>query len=175
MIPSHHTIANMTLLSKKLTMLACMVATHAFAQTPGDVADAQARYKREVAACAQLNAGVGNSNCLREARNALAEVRRGKMQESWRNADFANHAFQRCEVHRGEDKSDCIARIRGYGKQTGSVSGGGILRELTTTKSIPVNNPPVSKPEAAYVPDPNPPSGLMSNCRWVPPTDWVCK
>ncbi|QTN26663.1 hypothetical protein HZ993_15220 [Rhodoferax sp. AJA081-3] len=168
-------LAHMTKLSKRFALLACILATHAFAQTPDEVADAQARYKREVAACAPLSAGAGSSTCMREARNALAEVRRGKMQESWRTADFMNHALARCAVHTGDDKSDCIARIRGYGKQSGSVSAGGILRELTTTKSVPVNSPTVSKPEAAYVPDPNPPSGLMSNCRWVPPTDWVCK
>lgn len=167
--------AHMTLLSKSFTLLACVIATHSFAQTPDEVADARARYKQEVAECARLHSGADSRNCIREARNALAEVKRGKMQESWRNVDFANHALARCEVHRGDDRSDCIARIRGYGKRTGSVAGGGILRELTTTKSAVVNSPAVSKPEATYVPDPNPPSGLMSNCRWVPPTEWVCK
>lgn len=168
-------VAKMTLLSKSLTLLVCAFASHSFAQTPEEVADAQARYKREAAVCVQLNAGAGSSSCMREARNALAEVKRGKMKESWRMSDFANHALLRCEAHRGDDKSDCIARIRGYGKQTGSVAQGGILRELTTTIPMVVNSPPVTKPEPAYVPDPNPPSGLMSNCRWVPPSDWVCK
>ena len=166
----------MTLLSKSFTVLVCVFAAHAYAQTPADLADARARYKQEVTECAPPNRRSGTSNCMREARNALAEVKRGKMKESWRNVDFANHALLRCDVHRGEDKYDCVARMRGQGRRTGSVAGGGILRELvTTTTPTVVASPPMPQAAPAYVPDPNPPSGLMSNCRWVPPSDWVCK
>ncbi len=110
--------------------------------------------------------------CLREARNALAEIKRGKMNEIRQSAEFERNALLRCEAHQGDDKADCIARIQGKGRTEGSVEGGGILRELTTTTVIA---PPVVQAPLPKAPEGPRPSGLMSNCKWVPPTDWVCK
>lgn len=158
---------------KHLSLLVCLIATTAFAQSPKDVAAARAQYKQEMAACTMAKPAVGdNSNCAKEARNALAEIKRGRMEASLTTADYARNALLRCEAHKGEDRADCIARIQGQGRIEGSVAGGGILRELITTKVIPaapVAAAPVPKKETER------PSGLMSNCRWVPPTDWVCK
>ena len=109
---------------------------------------------------------------MTDARNALAEIKRGRMNESARTADFENNALQRCEVHLGEDRSDCIARMQRRGSSVGSVAGGGILRELTT-RIAPVS--PMVQPVPAKDPEEPLPSGRMSNCRWAPPSDWVCK
>lgn len=161
----------MNCLLKHFAFLAGLLAVQSFAQTPDDLASAQARYKQEVAECAVTNPVVDNSNCAKEARNTLAEIKRGRMNESWRSLDFEKNAFLRCDVHSGGDKLDCIARIHGEGKIEGSVSGGGILRELTATTVVIV--PPTLAPaEPTKAPRP---SGLMSNCRWVPPLDWMCK
>jgi len=158
---------------KTLTMLAGLLAAQSFAQTPHAPAAAQARYQQELADCAVTHPVVNKDNCVKEARNALAEIRRGKMNESWQPSDLTRNALQRCDVHKGDDKADCIARIQGKGRTEGSVAGGGILRELTTTTVIAP--PPVVQASAPRAPDAPRPSGLMSNCRWVPPTDWVCK
>lgn len=162
-------------LNKHITLLAgLLLAFQSFAQTPEELAAAKARYKQEMAACAGGYPVAGNTNCAREARNTLAEFRRGRMNESLLASDFTRNALLRCEVHQGDDKADCIARIRGQGRIQGSVAGGGILRELTTRKVI--NAPaPVAPREAPKAPEGPLPSGLMSNCKWVPPTDWVCK
>ncbi len=161
-------------LLKSLAVLTSLVAAQAFAQTPNEMAVAQARFKSEMADCAALYSVAGKSTCMTEARNSWADFRRGRMNESWKTADFEKNATQRCNVFEGDDKSYCFARVRGQGRIDGSVASGGILRELTvrSTATVAAQN---AQAEAARVPDGPPPSGLMSNCRWVPPSDWVCK
>ncbi len=163
----------MTTPLKTLTLLAALLAAQSFAQTPNDLAAARARYKQEIAACAVAKPIENKGNCVKEARNALAEIKRGKMKETRQSANFERNAFLRCDVHQGDDKADCFARIRGHGRIDGSVAGGGILRELTTTTVVAA--PPVVQAPLPKAPEGPRPSGLMSNCKWVPPTDWVCK
>lgn len=162
----------MTIPLKTLTLLATLLAAQSFAQTPNDLAAARARYKQEIAACAVAKPVENKAICQREARNALAEIKRGKMNEIRQSAEFERNALLRCEAHQGDDKADCIARIQGKGRTEGSVAGGGILRELMTTTVIA---PPVVQAPLPKAPEGPRPSGLMSNCKWVPPTDWVCK
>lgn len=159
---------------KNLAVLASLLAAQSFAQTHGDLPSAQARYKQEVADCRVTHPVLDNRNCVREARNALAEIRRGRMNETWRSSDFEKNAVARCDVHQGDDKLDCLARMHGRGKTEGTVAGGGILRELTITTQVMVPPSPVA-PAPRKIQEENRPSGLMSNCRWVPPTEWVCK
>jgi hypothetical protein len=159
---------------KSLAVLFSLLAVApSFAQTD-NLAAARLRYKQEVANCAVTQPVANHRNCVKDARHALAEIKRGRMGESWQLSDFNKHAMLRCDVHKGDDKTDCVARMRGQGKTEGSVAGGGLLRELTTSQVATVPVPTVQaeakKPEAI-----NRPSGLMSNCRWVPPLDWVCK
>lgn len=158
--------------SPYFALVASLLAAQVCAQTPVDLAAAQARYQRETAACLENPPSVDKPSCMTDARNALAEIKRGRMNESSRAADFENNALQRCEAHLGEDRSDCIARMQGRGSSAGSVAGGGILRELTTRTTVVS---PVVQPVLAKDPEEPLPSGLMSNCRWVPPSDWVCK
>jgi|GEM_PF-825839 hypothetical protein len=161
---------------KQLPLLAYLAASAAFAQTPHDVSAAQNRYQQDMTACAMEKSAGGKANCTKEARNSLAETKRGRMGGALTPADYEKNALVRCDVHKGEDKADCIARIQGQGKIEGSVAGGGILRELTTTKTIAAPAPvPPPTPAPRTEPPAERPSGLMSNCRWVPPTDWVCK
>ncbi len=61
---------------------------------------AQARYKNEVAECAVTNPVVDNSNCVKEARNTLAEIKRGRMSDSSLASDFEKNALIRCDVHK---------------------------------------------------------------------------
>ncbi len=45
---------------------------------------------------------------------------------------MSGNAAARCEVLTGEEKAACQARVMGYGNTTGSVAGGGVLREVET-------------------------------------------
>lgn len=47
-------------------------------------------------------------------------------------AKFESNASARCDVLMGEEKAACQARVMGYGSVTGSVAGGGLLREVET-------------------------------------------
>jgi hypothetical protein len=68
--------------------------------------------------------------CLKEARNAQADKKRGVLDNA--GARFDANAAARCDVLAGEEKAACQARVMGYGNTTGSVAGGGVLREVET-------------------------------------------
>jgi len=97
----------------------------------GPDADAQAKYQRERAAC--MNGQTTNEDratCLREAGAALAEARRGNLTDG--QGQLRSNAKDRCNVLSGDERADCIARMKGEGSVSGSVGGGGILREKVT-------------------------------------------
>ena len=94
-------------------------------------ADAQARYQRERTAC--MNGQTTNEDratCLKEAGAALAEARKGNLTSG--DGQLRKNANERCKVLTGDERADCIARMSGEGTVSGSVGGGGILREKVT-------------------------------------------
>lgn len=98
----------------------------------GADADAQARYQQDRAACLAGQTGQDRATCLKEAGAALAEARRGNLSEEQSRRELRRNRMDRCNALTGDDRSDCIARMRGEGTVQGSVSGGGILREKVT-------------------------------------------
>ena len=108
------------------------------AQSRQELEEAQARFKQEMANCASGNTSQDMDSCMREARAALAEVKRGvsgRPEKTEAKSEAA--ARQRCEVHQGQQREACEARMRGEGKVSGSVEGGGILREISTPAPAP--------------------------------------
>jgi hypothetical protein len=95
------------------------------------LAEAQARYRQEMEVCNSGHSNQDLATCQREARNALAEYKRGLLGNG--NARFSDNARRRCEALSGDERRDCLSRMRGEGIQEGSVAGGGILRETITT------------------------------------------
>ena len=107
-----------------------LCATAVLAQNASASADAQARYRQDMEVC---NSGKSNQDlatCRREARNALAEARRGGLNDV--PNQYQQNALRRCAAQKGDDRTDCEARMRGAGNVEGSVAGGGILRESVT-------------------------------------------
>jgi len=93
--------------------------------------DAQARYERERAACmAGQTTNEDRATCLKEAGAALAEARKGNLDNG--NGQLRKNAKDRCNALAGDERSDCIARMNGEGTVSGSVGGGGLLREKRT-------------------------------------------
>ena len=80
---------------KYLTLLASLMAMQSFAQTPQELAVAQARYKQEVIDCTVNSPVVGKENCLKEARNTLADFKHGRMNETWQASDLHNPVFEK--------------------------------------------------------------------------------
>jgi hypothetical protein len=91
-------------------------------------------YQQDRAFCNSGQSSQDRATCLREAGAAAQERSRGNLTES---ADA--NKFARCDYHKNpEDREYCIRRMKGEGTVTGSVDGGGLLRELrVTTKPGP--------------------------------------
>ncbi len=90
-------------------------------------ADAQARYKREMAVCNSGQSSQSVQTCRTEARNALAEAKRGGLTSA--PVQQYRNAVQRCADFIGDDRVACEDRVRNPTRVEGSVEGGGVLRE----------------------------------------------
>lgn len=99
--------------------------------------DKSGSYQQERAWCMANTAGEARADCLKNSAAALAERRRGKLDN--KGADFEANAKLRCDVFTGEDRAACRARIAGHGQISGSVLGGGVLRQIETV--VPADSP----------------------------------
>jgi hypothetical protein len=117
----------------RLALAACagLALQGAWAQG-GSPADARAQYQRDRAACMAGQTAEDRTTCLREAGAAYVESRRGGLTDpSPRQA--RQDALARCNAFQTEqDRRECVARMTS-GEVSGSVEGGGILREKTFT------------------------------------------
>ena len=129
--------------SRQLAMLTVAAAiagafasASAFAAEPVATGDAKANYVKEKTNCETGNTSQDKATCLREAGAALQEKKKGKLDNS--GSPVVN-ATDRCNVLPAKDKADCLSRILGpIGPNqrvttSGSVEGGGVIRETTTT------------------------------------------
>jgi hypothetical protein len=113
-----------------LALATLMAPLAAFAASKTEQAELRALYQRDLAACRSGQTGQETGACLREAHASYAEARRGGLGDG--AAPYAANARLRCNALSGSDKADCMARMAGHGTVSGSVEGGGLLRELTT-------------------------------------------
>ena len=141
-----------TLLSQPRSWVATAVLAvcvpAAWAQAPVDKAAIEAAYKSDRAACQALSPTQDRTACLRDAGahrdQALRQgVRSTSPQELERNA------LQRCKTQPPADQARCERMARGEGNVSGSVSGGGTIRELVTQEPVPPSPPtaPLMPPE----------------------------
>ncbi len=107
-------------------LVVCAAAT---AQTPA--MDAHARHGQDREKCMTHNTQDSLATCLREANNALDASRKGDLSNP--GAAATANATQRCAAFQtAADQADCLRRVQSS-PASGSVSGGGVLRESTTT------------------------------------------
>lgn len=92
--------------------------------------DDSGKYNQEVRACQSGSSQQDRETCMQEARNARAALRRGELDKGKEN--FTANAMARCQPLSGEYKAACEARVMGFGTASGSVAGGGLLREVET-------------------------------------------
>jgi hypothetical protein len=97
----------------------------------GSLAQAQARYQQDRAACISGQSHQDRATCLREAGAALQEAKRGRLGDS--QSSYEQNQLVRCDGLPAGDRADCLRRMRGEGTVSGSVESGGIYRELRTT------------------------------------------
>ena len=117
-----------------LTAIALMTSFSAVAQSPA-TGDARARYEQERQKCQTNNTQDSLATCLREANNALAASKEGQL--SAPDPQAQQNATERCDAFQSaQEKAECAARINSA-PASGSVSGGGVLRESVTTTIVP--------------------------------------
>src|SRR6185295_19388 len=100
------------------------------AATAAERAGAEAVYQRDRAACNSGQSSQDRATCLNEAGAALREARRGQLDDG--QSQFERNRLLRCDRQPAQDRADCVRRMNGEGVTSGSVEGGGILRELVT-------------------------------------------
>ncbi len=92
--------------------------------------DSTGNYQQERGWCMVNTVGDARATCLKEAGAAQAEKRKGTLNVF--SPNFNANAARRCDVYSGEDRLACIARVKGLGTESGSVQGGGIIRQVET-------------------------------------------
>ncbi|GAA4335616.1 hypothetical protein GCM10023165_12200 [Variovorax defluvii] len=124
-------LALSSLLAPVLLCAASLLTPAAWAQAAGSAA----RMERERASCDGVQQD--REACRREAGAARQEAQRGGLAPA--GAAEAN-ALARCEMlQKPSDRVDCEARIRGAANssESGSVMGGGVIRETVTPMPAP--------------------------------------
>jgi hypothetical protein len=119
-----------------LLLAGALLSFSAFAATAADnavktPADIQATYEHDRAKCLSGQSNEDQATCLKEAGAARDEAKRGQLTED--GTAFHKNAKERCDALSGDEKRDCISRAKGGGIVSGSVAGGGIIRETVTT------------------------------------------
>lgn len=114
---------------------AVLLATSATAIAQAPSGDARARYEQEREKCMTNNTQDSLATCLREANNALDASRKGQLSNP--GAAASDNTTQRCEAFQSAaEQAECVRRTQTT-STSGSVSGGGVLRESVTTTVIP--------------------------------------
>lgn len=106
-----------------------------------DISGIHQQYLQDRAQCADKPDGA-RTTCLREAGAAQAEARRGTLAAD-DTSNYEKNRDARCDVHKDpQEREYCLRRMHGEGTTSGSVEGGGILRELVVT--VPAEEGPAS-------------------------------
>jgi hypothetical protein len=115
--------------------------------------EARSHYQTERANCLNGRSSEDLETCLKEAHAALAEEKRGRLDDS--GVQYQKNAALRCQALDSDSRQACERRMRGEGTVSGSVAAGGILRELVTREPeqhgapTPVNGVNTSAPDSA--------------------------
>ena len=101
--------------------------------------------------CVDGTSNDDRATCMKEAGAAQAEARRGQLTTPGAASD--QNALQRCDALPGDQRDACRLRIAGAGTTSGSVAGGGVIREVTvqepTSQIAPAGNVPMAMPMPA--------------------------
>ena len=126
----HHTSGRRGLRLLRRAAAATLLAGAATVLAAPDRPAVEERYRQERAACERLEAGQDQAACLREAAAARAQALQGALDDG--APDYRDNSLARCRMLQGDDRRDCLSRMTGAGSVSGSVEGGGVLREFTT-------------------------------------------
>jgi hypothetical protein len=114
----------------KISLLLCVTGALLVGTASAAGDNAQQKYREDRAACMSGQSHQDRQTCLREAGAALQESRRGGLKTD--EASLSRNQLERCNAFTGQDRALCERRMR-EGTVSGSVEGGGVLRELVVT------------------------------------------
>ncbi len=118
-----------------LCLLAIPAASAVSAQDPARISAAREVYLKDRQDCLSGRSAQDQQTCLREAGAALQEARRGTL--TLEGAEYEQNKFVRCDYHKDpKDREYCMMRMRGEGSVSGSIEGGGLLRELRVIEPL---------------------------------------
>lgn len=120
--------ANLRLCTSVLLSVSALLSTAPAHADSGTPADARARYQQDRAACDRGQTAEDKATCLREAGAAFQESSRGHLIDAGASL-YQQNALLRCTALPPSDREACRARMQGQGTVSGSVAGGGLLRE----------------------------------------------
>ena len=115
------------------------------AAAPSSSSAAQTRYQQDRAVCLSGASNQDRATCLKEAGAARAEAQKGGLGDS--TEPYSDNQRKRCAQLPGSQRQDCLARMQGQGNISGSVAGGGLLRETVTV--VPAAAAPAPAPAAS--------------------------
>lgn len=116
---------------------------------------AASRAEAERAACLNGTSHQDRATCLKEAGAAQEERRRGTLDDG-QAGQYRDNALQRCQGLPAAEQADCVKRANGLGQRSGSVEGGGVIKETVTRT---VGTPAVAQAaSAASSPASDPPA-----------------
>jgi hypothetical protein len=107
----------------------------AFAADPPSADSAKAQYDAERARCMSGTTGQDQASCLRSAGAAYESIKQNKLHDP--NTAYRDNAMTRCRALPASDQADCMSRVDGEGMKSGSVKGGGDIKETVTTVPLP--------------------------------------
>lgn len=112
--------------------LAALSGAHA---APPQTQGKGSNYSQERAVCDSITSPESKAACIREAGAAQQASRSGHL-SSRDSGSYEQNGIQRCSSFREpSEQADCVSRVKSD-TTSGSVSGGGVLRETETT--VPV-------------------------------------
>ncbi|MEQ1683537.1 MAG: hypothetical protein ABL916_07815 [Burkholderiaceae bacterium] len=117
-----------------------LLSLPALSATPTPTPSAQAaeinvKFEQDKANCLAGKPGAARDACMREATKARTSARNAPIHD---DATYRDNKFDRCRVLAGDEAQACFARMKGEGSTSGSVAGGGVLREKVTIEVGPV-------------------------------------
>ena len=119
---------------RQLVLGASLFAALAGTSQAASHAEHNATIQKERADCMNGSSNQDRATCMREAGAAKQEAQRGNLRDS---ADYQSNASKRCAALPPAEKADCERRAMGEGSVSGSVGGGGVVKELVTPVPAP--------------------------------------
>jgi hypothetical protein len=120
------------------------LATIALSSSAFAADTAKAQYDAERARCMSGTTGQDQASCLKSAGAAYDSAKAGRLNDP--NTDYRANAMRRCAALPAADKADCESRVDGQGISSGSVKGGGMVKETVTRTVYPSETTTTNQP-----------------------------